>query len=221
MPQENPIPANIALQIKDEIARSRTAVIGITTLVVTLLTAIASGSTYQFLSAHIDKSIKESLTTTGAEKAHQHLKNIRDEAKALRQQAQESVNKIAQLEDEASSKGLCVPYGAIIAFNGSVADLDILLKSGWRPCDGSNGTPDLRDKFIVGARTPYDVGNTGGSNTHNHAATSSTPTGNGKTSGFGGSNSSNDNHEHKISVKQTSHKPPYYTVIYLLRTRQD
>ena len=37
--------------------------------------------------------------------------------------------------------------------------------SGWYLCDGNNGTPDLRDRFIVGAGNSYSQGATGGSNT--------------------------------------------------------
>ena len=37
--------------------------------------------------------------------------------------------------------------------------------SGWYLCDGQNGTPDLRDRFIVGAGNSYSQGATGGSNT--------------------------------------------------------
>lgn len=39
---------------------------------------------------------------------------------------------------------------------------------GWLLCDGTNGTPDLRDKFIVGAGGDFDIGDTGGSDTHGH-----------------------------------------------------
>jgi microcystin-dependent protein len=44
-------------------------------------------------------------------------------------------------------------------------------------CNGSNSTPDLRDKFVVGAGSSYAVGATGGSAnaivvSHNHTATS-------------------------------------------------
>ena len=37
--------------------------------------------------------------------------------------------------------------------------------SGWYLCNGQNGTPDLRDRFIVGAGNSYSHGATGGSNT--------------------------------------------------------
>ena len=51
-----------------------------------------------------------------------------------------------------------VPSGGIIAWSGSIGSIP----SGYVLCNGSNGTPDLRDKFIVGAGTSYSVGNTGG-----------------------------------------------------------
>ena len=36
------------------------------------------------------------------------------------------------------------------------------IPSGYYLCDGTNGTPDLRDRFVVGAGSSYAVGNTGG-----------------------------------------------------------
>ena len=54
-----------------------------------------------------------------------------------------------------------VPPGAIIMWSGAINDIPV----GWALCDGSNGTPDLRDRFIVGAGKSYNVGNTGGANT--------------------------------------------------------
>jgi len=34
--------------------------------------------------------------------------------------------------------------------------------SGWHLCDGTNGTPDLRDRFVIGAGSSYAAGATGG-----------------------------------------------------------
>jgi microcystin-dependent protein len=51
-----------------------------------------------------------------------------------------------------------VPPGAIIMWSGAINDIPV----GWALCDGTNGTPDLRDRFIVGAGGSYNVGNTGG-----------------------------------------------------------
>ena len=71
---------------------------------------------------------------------------------------------------------LSLPKGSIIIWSGTIASIP----AGWQLCDGTNGTPDLRDKFIVGAN--QDVGGvaetiisgtlsqTGGSATHIHEA---------------------------------------------------
>lgn len=59
------------------------------------------------------------------------------------------------------------PSGGIIDWSGSVA----LIPDGWVLCDGANSTPDLRDRFIVGAGGAYAPGASGGSLTHSHTAT--------------------------------------------------
>lgn len=51
-----------------------------------------------------------------------------------------------------------VPKRGIIAFSGSVSEIP----RGWFLCDGTNGTPDLRDRFIIGASATRGVGDTGG-----------------------------------------------------------
>jgi hypothetical protein len=66
-----------------------------------------------------------------------------------------------------------IPTGLISLWSGSVASIP----SGWFLCDGSNGTPDLRNRFIVGAGSTYAVAATGGSAnaivvSHTHTATS-------------------------------------------------
>lgn len=65
------------------------------------------------------------------------------------------------------------PSGGIIMWSGSVASIP----SGWVLCNGSNGTPDLRNRFVVGAGSTYAVDATGGSAdaivvSHTHTATS-------------------------------------------------
>jgi hypothetical protein len=65
------------------------------------------------------------------------------------------------------------PSGGIIMWSGSVASIP----SGWVLCNGSNSTPDLRNRFIVGAGSTYAVDATGGSAdaivvSHTHTATS-------------------------------------------------
>ena len=51
-----------------------------------------------------------------------------------------------------------LPKGVIVMWSGSQASIP----SGWALCNGQNGTPDLRDRFIVGAGRAYGVGATGG-----------------------------------------------------------
>ncbi len=52
------------------------------------------------------------------------------------------------------------PIGGIIIWSGA----STAIPSGWHLCDGASGTPDLRNRFIVGAGSEYKVGDTGGSN---------------------------------------------------------
>ncbi len=86
-----------------------------------------------------------------------------------------------------------VPTGIISLWYGSI----LTIPSGWALCNGSNGTPDLRDKFVVGAGSTYAVGATGGSATstltvnelpaHNHVITTT------------GTSSSENAHSHTFS----------------------
>ncbi|AEZ50878.1 tail fiber protein [Burkholderia phage DC1] len=69
--------------------------------------------------------------------------------------------------------------GDIKVWRGAIADIAAVHGPGWQLADGTNGTTDLRDRFIVGAGTSYAPGTTGGANTvvlaatqmpaHNHA----------------------------------------------------
>jgi len=54
-----------------------------------------------------------------------------------------------------------IPTGVIMMWSGSIASVP----SGWALCNGANGTPDLRDRFIVGAGNTYGVSSVGGSET--------------------------------------------------------
>jgi hypothetical protein len=69
-----------------------------------------------------------------------------------------------------------VPSGTIVLWSGSVASIP----TGWVLCNGSNSTPDLRNRFVVGAGSTYAVGDTGGSAdsivvSHTHTATVTDP----------------------------------------------
>lgn len=66
-----------------------------------------------------------------------------------------------------------IPAGGIFLWSGSIGSIP----AGYVLCNGSNGTPDLRDRFVVGAGSTYAVDATGGSAnaivvSHTHTATS-------------------------------------------------
>lgn len=54
-----------------------------------------------------------------------------------------------------------IPVGGIILWSGSI----VSIPAGWALCDGTLGTPNLRDRFVVGAGTTYAVGANGGAAT--------------------------------------------------------
>lgn len=67
-----------------------------------------------------------------------------------------------------------IPAGGIFMWSGSIGSIP----AGYVLCNGSNGTPDLRDRFVVGAGSTYAVDASGGSAnavvvSHTHTATSS------------------------------------------------
>jgi hypothetical protein len=69
-----------------------------------------------------------------------------------------------------------VPQGAILLWSGIVAAIPV----GFNLCDGTNGTPDLRNRFILGAGSTYAPNVSGGSNdatvpSHTHAAVVTDP----------------------------------------------
>jgi microcystin-dependent protein len=83
-----------------------------------------------------------------------------------------NTTQIASTAFVATAVAAAIPSGGIIIWSGSAA----AIPTGWVLCNGSNSTPDLRDKFVVGAGSTYAVGDTGGSAnaivvSHTHTAT--------------------------------------------------
>jgi len=60
--------------------------------------------------------------------------------------------------DEHLADDIHVPSGIIAMWSGTHS----AIPSGWHLCNGQNGTPDLRDRFILGAMTESGIGETGG-----------------------------------------------------------
>ena len=133
------------------------------------------------------------------------------------------------------SPSSAIPSGGIIIWSGA----SNAIPSGWVLCNGSNSTPDLRDKFVVGAGSGYSVGNTGGSanavligHSHTYVRPNTetddergTPVGSSgqidrnfgtySTSTFGVNTAGNS------STNQTgtnANLPPYYALCYIMKT---
>jgi len=106
--------------------------------------------------------------------------------------------------------------GMIMMWSGSIASIP----SGWALCNGASGTPDLRDRFVVGAGSTYAVNATGGSATttlleanlpsHTHSISASGTTSGqsaGHTHTFSGTTSGqSQTHNHAITISDPGHQ---------------
>ena len=133
-----------------------------------------------------------------------------------------------------------VPKGVIAMWYGAVDNVP----SGWSLCDGTLETPDLRDKFVVGAGTTYAVAATGGdvisgvSGDHTHSLVSAGAHDHGGVTGAVATFSTGtagvaldvNNHTHTITSSGThthsvnavgththSSLPPYYALAYIMK----
>jgi microcystin-dependent protein len=140
--------------------------------------------------------------------------------------------------------GVAIPTGVIVMWSGSTSNIP----SGWALCNGANGTPDLRDRFVVGAGLNYNPGNTGGSNSvtltegqmpyhnhgisdpgHYHSAGPFVPGGQSSVGGGGNISSgavtlNTDIKTTGITVNSTGgsqaheNRPPYYALAYIMKS---
>lgn len=117
--------------------------------------------------------------------------------------------------------------GMILMYTGTTAP------TGWALCDGQNGTPDLRDRFIVGSGSTYSVNATGGQAdaiVPDHTHPTSVDSGRlfhiggaANTIYYGGSGSypgtvfSMNNPTNGESVTNKN-LPPYYALAYIMKT---
>jgi len=127
-----------------------------------------------------------------------------------------------------------VPIGGIILWSGSTGSVP----DGWALCNGSNGTPNLQDRFVVGAGSGYAVAATGGSANavliaHAHTFTNRTNA-SGQNNVTGGPSAITDgalpnqptstvgiNAAGSSNTSQTgtnANLPPYYALAYIMRT---
>lgn len=147
-----------------------------------------------------------------------------------------SITVDAQGRLTAASSGVAIPSGAIMLWSGSIGTIP----SGWYLCDGTNSTPDLRSKFIVGAGSTYSVAATGGtadavvvSHTHTitdpghfHTVYANPGGGSGAFGGGSSGGATNINSDTKVTnisidtagVSGTNaNLPPYYALAYIMK----
>ncbi len=126
-----------------------------------------------------------------------------------------------------------VPAGTIMAYNGSTAP------NGWVLCDGTNGTPNLKGRFILGAGsntslTTRTLGQTGGAETvtltvdqipaHNHRFAGANAPKERDLNGSGGSKTFASEANIEADTNNTgggkSHEnmPPFYVLTYIMKT---
>ena len=99
--------------------------------------------------------------------------------------------------------------GMIMLWSGSVGTIP----DKWALCDGTNGTPNLQDRFVVGAGDTYNPDDTGGANTetltvanlpvHSHPITGSLGSA-GSHSHAGSSAASGGSHRHTYTFGTTT-----------------
>ena len=114
--------------------------------------------------------------------------------------------------------------GMIIAWYGSIANIP----SGFVLCDGNNNTPDLRDRFIIGAGNNYAVDATGGSKdavlvSHFHTTLNYVGRSNyAEPRNFGvgtdGNLNSTGNTDTKGESGTDKNLPPYHALCYIMKT---
>jgi hypothetical protein len=131
-----------------------------------------------------------------------------------------------------------IPAGGIFLWSGSIGSIP----AGYVLCNGSNGTPDLRDRFVVGAGSTYSVDAIGGSanaivvshthtvtdpgHTHGVAGPSATVPTSGTQAYFPGATtnviSGSANTGISINTSGVSgtnaNLPPYYALCYIMKT---
>ena len=118
--------------------------------------------------------------------------------------------------------GSGVPTGGIIMWSGAS------VPGGWSLCDGTNSTPDLRDRFVVSSGSAYSIGNTGGANSvtltvdqipaHTHSAYTD---GDGSPAGGVAKSSGNGSSQNTGSAgggQSHENRPPYYALAFIMKT---
>jgi hypothetical protein len=150
----------------------------------------------------------------------------------------QTLDNLYPILQSSSGSAATVPTGLIAIWSGATGSIP----SGWTLCNGTNGTPDLRNSFIIGAGSTYAVGATGGSAdaivvTHTHTITdpghvhNTTSSGSGTlinagaSGATGASTSTTASATTGITATNSSgssgtnaNLPPYYALAFIMKT---
>lgn len=127
------------------------------------------------------------------------------------------------------------PTGTILPWDPVIRDKEgnptgqlHTLPDGWAICNGINGTPNLVDRFLIGAGDLKRVGNTGGrkdipdDGKHAHSGKTGVTKERGVKKENGNDGKHTHTHSHTISEDGKHNHggdnlPPYYTLIYIIK----
>lgn len=111
-----------------------------------------------------------------------------------------------------------LPAGIITLWYGAIG----IIPAGWVLCDGNNGTPDLRNRFVVGAGDTYAVDANGGAVNHAHPFNGdghdhTMPGGTDIKAGANYNQTTNQNFVAGTTDNGSS-LPPYHSLAYIMKT---
>jgi hypothetical protein len=107
--------------------------------------------------------------TSGTQALNSYGGSIGQQAESNIEPAYTKLNPIQNI----SGSSAPLKVGMVAMWLGTLASIP----SGWLICDGTNGTPDMRDRHLKASNSLSEHATTGGSNTHTHASQTHSHTG--------------------------------------------
>lgn len=112
----------------------------------------------------VDAALAEHRAVVATTTSTGHLQLATDVEATAGTVTDKAVNPRQLASVRATATDNALPRGLIAMWSGAAN----AVPQGWALCNGSNGTPNLQDRFIVGAGSSYAVGATGGATSHQH-----------------------------------------------------